>query len=59
MVGKFIELSELPFCERSVLPTADGGGVLVIFLRKADVEGGKVRTGISTTGVETEVRTSK
>jgi len=58
-VGQFIELSELPFCERGVLPTSDGGGVLVIFLWEAGVKGGRVSTGISATEVETEVRTSK
>ena len=58
-MGQFIELSELPFCKLGVLPTTDGGGVLVIFLSKATVKGGRVSTGISATGVETEIRTSK
>ena len=32
MVREFIELAELPFREWGVFPTADGGGVLVVFL---------------------------
>ena len=32
MVGQFVELPELPFRERGVLPAADGGRVLVILL---------------------------
>lgn len=53
MVRQFVEFPKLPFCERGVLPTADGGRVLVVFLPERKEEGERWIQA------EAEVRTSK